>query len=255
MPITKIKHCIKSAAFAANFTVLTIVMGLIALPVPFVSRKAGWKIVRIWARLILIGQFYICRSKSVILGKKNIVSEPMLVAANHQSTWDMFALVIHLPDPVFIVKKELFTIPILGWWIKAIGCIGIDRRHPKTAIESVLYHAGQALENGSQVVIFPEGTRLAPETTKPYAKGIARLYERHDVPCLPFSHNSGYCWPRSGFGVRPGIITGTFCAPIAPGLSRKAFHALLETTIRSNIIVPSEDDTSVHDHSDPLAPA
>ncbi|MDH3771663.1 MAG: 1-acyl-sn-glycerol-3-phosphate acyltransferase, partial [Nitrospirota bacterium] len=117
---------------------------------------------------------------------------------------------------------------LFGWYLIHAGMIRIDRGRGATALRSLVRGARAALARGSRVVIFPEGTRVAPGEQKPYQAGVAALYLQLGLPVVPVALNSGLFWRRRGFIKRPGRIVVEFLEPIAPGLERKPFMAELK---------------------------
>jgi 1-acyl-sn-glycerol-3-phosphate acyltransferase len=87
------------------------------------------------------------------------------------------------------------------------------------------------LARGRPIVIFPEGTRVAPGRKLAYRPGVAALYTELDVPVVPVVHNSGLHWPKKSFRRYPGTIIVEFLPPIPPGLERHVFMARLEETM------------------------
>lgn len=229
------KLLIKRILFTFWIASVTLVVGGVALPVPFFNRELGWKILKFWARINMFGARVIFRSHPKIEGLQNIPDIPAVVASNHQSNWDMLALSIYVPSPTYVVKAELFKVPVFGWWLKALGNVGIDRSDGRSATEAIIAASKDALDEGRQIIIFPEGSRTHPDTKKRYSMGVARIYGTFDVPCFPFTHNAGYSWSRNGFKAVPGIVTGRFLQAIQPGLSQEDFIATVETMIRSNM--------------------
>ena len=124
-------------------------------------------------------------------------------------------------------------IPLLGWYMVRAGCIPIDRRAGPKALRRLIVRAKQALARGQTIVIFPEGTRVAPGAQRPYLPGVAALYSQLNVPVVPVAVNSGLFWGRRSFRKRPGRIVLEFLPPIAPGLPRRDFATKLQQRIET----------------------
>ena len=240
------KLLIKQIVYTIWIASVTLVVGGIALPVPFFNREWGWRILKFWARINMFGSKVIFRSHPKIEGLNHIPDIAGVVASNHQSNWDMLALSIYVPRPTYVVKAELFKVPVFGWWLKALGNVGIDRSDGKSATEAIIAASKEALDEGRQIIIFPEGSRTPPDQQKRYGMGVARIYGTFDVPCFPFTHNSGYSWSRNGFTALPGTVTGRFLPAIQPGLSQEDFIADLEVSIRKHMA----SRESVFEHED-----
>jgi 1-acyl-sn-glycerol-3-phosphate acyltransferase len=158
----------------------------------------------------------------------------MIVAAKHQSFLETFALVTVFRDPVFILKRELTWIPFFGWCLMKMRMIPVDRGGKARALAQVTKRAKTELrENGRQLLIFPEGTRRAPGAPPAYKFGVAHIYGELGLPCVPVALNSGLYWPRRKFLRRPGTIRIEILPPIAPGLDKASFHALIQERIET----------------------
>lgn len=178
-------------------------------------------------------------------GAEHISTEPVIYASKHQSAWDTMVFPILLKNPVVILKKELRWIPFYGWYLRKYGSIGVDRAAGAKALRGMVQEAREMIATGRPIVVFPQGTRTAPEERGTYQSGIAALYRELGVPVVPVALNSGIFWRRRSNLRRPGTIVLRFLPPIPPGLDRKAFMERLETTIESaqNELVSSHVDS------------
>ncbi len=127
--------------------------------------------------------------------------------ANHQGAYDIFALLAYLPiEFKWLAKEELFRIPILGWAMRAAGYISIDRKGKKKALESV-ERAVAKIQEGTSVLVFPEGTRSPDGKIHPFKRGGFTLAIRAGVPIVPISiRGSRDVLPRGSLRVKPGKI-------------------------------------------------
>lgn len=157
----------------------------------------------------------------------------VLVASKHQSFLDSITLLSVLDAPRFIMKKELTWIPILGWHGLNMGCIPVDRGKRGKAISKLMadVKAGQA--KPGQLIIYPQGTRVAPGVKMPYKMGTAALYSQLGQDCVPVATNVGVFWPRKGVYRKPGLAVIEFLPAIKPGLRNAEFMAELETRIET----------------------
>jgi 1-acyl-sn-glycerol-3-phosphate acyltransferase len=151
--------------------------------------------------------------------------------------WETFAFYAVLADPTYILKRELMWIPVFGWHMQKAGLIPIDRSAGLAALSRMTAGALRELGRARQVVIFPEGTRRQPGAEPSYRPGVAYLYGKANVPCVPVALNSGLFWPRRSLRRYPGTITVEVGDPIAPGLDARTFLTRLqgvleETTTR-----------------------
>ena len=215
---------VRSLAFNGLFYLNLIVQLLLYSPVFFfVSEATGWWIVKNWARSNLWLLEHVAGIRSDIRGKENLAAGPIIIAAKHQSVWDVFAFLPDLDRPTFILKKELLAIPFFGWFARRMRMIPVDRARRGGAVASMIEGAEKAMAEGRQIVIFPEGTRTAPGAAPDYRQGVYRLYEALGLPVVPVALNSGLYWPRRKFVRRPGTIRADIMAPVPPGLSRNVF--------------------------------
>ena len=187
----------------------------------------AWSVSSLWLLRL------ICGIKLEVRGAERVPAGPLLVAAKHQSAWDTFGLLPLFDYPTFVMKRELFWIPVHGWFSMKFGMIGIDRAGGVKALRKLTQDARDAIAAGRQIIIFPEGTRREPGAEPDYKPGAVALYASLDVPCLPVALNSGICWPRRKFQRYPGTIVVEFLEPIAPGMNRNAFSKELEARIET----------------------
>lgn len=207
-----------------------LVAALLVLPFP---RRATQKCFQVWMKYmmwllrVLIGLDY------KIVGAEYLEDGPVVVACKHQSAWDVGIFLILFSDPAYVMKKELLSIPVYGWLLRKTKMIAINRDGGAAALKNMLLQSRQALAMGRSVVIFPEGTRSAPDSKGTYHPGVAALYKDSNVPLLPVALNSGCFWERRGFFKRPGTITLEIQPPIGKGLKTREFMAELETRIET----------------------
>ena len=175
-----------------------------------------------WSVISLWGLKRICGLSYRVHGKENIPNNSCIVLANHQSTWETIALVSLIDHPkVWVLKRELLFLPIFGWVMIHFKPIAIDRKAGRKAIKQITEQGTQRLKEGLSVIIFPEGTRVAPGDKKRYGIGAAMLAEKSGYPILPIAHNAGVFWKRRGIVKYPGIIDVRI-GPIIESRGRKA---------------------------------
>ena len=172
-----------------------------------------------------------------ILGKENIIkNEKFFIACSHQSMFETFFLQIIFNSPIFILKKELLSIPIFGMYLKKIGSISINRN--KTTKENLnFFDKILNIVNNSDrpLLIFPQGTRLLPQERNKFKKGVGRIYDSLKVKCQPVAINSGYVWPKGKPISRNKVITVSILKSIEPGLNKNDFLNILEKNIYSEL--------------------
>jgi 1-acyl-sn-glycerol-3-phosphate acyltransferase len=206
------------------------VVGLPSLALPYPITRV---FIRSCARTSLWLLRVVCGTGVEWRGLDKIPSGACIIASKHQSIWDIIALLVMSPDPVFILKRELMWIPLLGWYIWKAGMIPINRNSGLAALTRMTERARQELKRSRQLIIFPEGTRRPPGAAPSYKSGIAHLYHEAGVPCVPLALNSGLFWPRRSFLRFPGTIVVEALEPIEPGLASRIFLARLESVLEA----------------------
>ena len=220
---------IRSTLFFIWFLLASIVLMLFALPALVLPRAVTmyaskcWSVVVLWGLKIFAGIDYEIRGA--------VPQGGVLVASKHMSMWDTLILYLLLQDAAVVLKRELFSIPFYGWYIKKVGSIGIDRKGAASTLRKMSVEAKAALASGRPILIFPEGTRKKPGAEPDYKPGVAGLYSMLDVACIPAALNSGVHW--TGFIKRPGTIVLEFLPAIPPGLKRAEFMRHLESSIET----------------------
>lgn len=186
--------------------------------------------VKRWAGGILWLLDHVAGISFALRGVEHIPKGGVLIAAKHQSAWDTMMFHLFVSRPTYVTKQEITRIPFYGAVARSVGSISIDRRGGAKALKGMIRDCRAALEDGRQVILFPEGTRTAPGTRLPYQPGVAAIYKL-GFPVVPVALNSGLFWGRRSFIKRPGCIVVEFLPVIEPGLERKVFLAELEHKI------------------------
>ncbi|MBV8848605.1 MAG: 1-acyl-sn-glycerol-3-phosphate acyltransferase [Methylobacteriaceae bacterium] len=224
---------IRSALFNFLFYLNTIVLMIVGLPTMIFGRRAVLSLARLWSRSSLWLLRVTCGTSAEFRGLENIPKGACIVAPKHQSFWETFALVNYFDDFSYVLKRELTFIPFFGWYLLRGGQIAIDRANAQTALRQLTAKANALFAEGRQLFIFPEGTRRAPGAPPAYKAGVAYVYDKTGVPCIPVALNAGLFWPRRRFLRFPGTIQVEFLPVIAPGLKRDAFLQELQRRIET----------------------
>ena len=185
-----------SAAVYAPLMLPTVVL-------PFALR---YRLISAWARFQLIVLKHLCRLDYRVEGREHLPGGAAIILSKHQSAWETIAFQGIFPPQTWVLKRELLWIPLFGWALALLRPIAIDRSAGRKAIEQVIEQGRERLQSGIWVVVFPEGTRVAPGTRKRYAMGGAVLAAETGYPVVPVAHNAGSFWLRRGFLKRPGIV-------------------------------------------------
>jgi len=224
---------VRSLLFFALATVWTLLLVVIYVPLFMFPRKATQRGARLWNQGLLALLAMTCGLRHRVVGWEHVPAGGAIFASKHQSAWDTLIFHVILDDPIFVLKRELFRVPLVGWYMKKGGAIGIDRSAGFRAVKMMMPEVDRAIAEGSQVIVFPEGTRTAAGTRRPYQPGVAGIYTHSDAPLIPVALNSGLFWGRRSFLKHPGVITLEFLPPVPPGLNRKAFIKELEIRIET----------------------
>ncbi len=176
-------------------------------------------------------------TKITIKGKENIIREnKYFIASSHQSMFETFFLQTIFNSPVFILKKELLSIPVFGWYLKKIGSIAIKRDKVSKDNLSFFMDISKIINNSKRpIIIFPQATRVLPSERPQFKKGAARIYEELNIYCQPVAINSGFVWPKKGPKKSNKEITVSILKPINPGLGKEEFIKKLEKNIYSEL--------------------
>ena len=197
----------------------------------FLPRRYAMGALKWWSRVFIGMCRYLGGIHMRVEGVEHIPHEAALVAGKHQSFWETFALFHLFPDPAIVLKKELVHIPLVGWFIRKFRHILVKREAGPKALKDLIRQGEAAIAEGRQIIIFPEGHRMPIHAAPDYKPGVAALYAKLGVKCVPFALNAGVFWPRRTFWRWPGAITVRFLPPLEPGLPRKEFMRRLEEAI------------------------
>ncbi|MEC9314303.1 MAG: lysophospholipid acyltransferase family protein [Pseudomonadota bacterium] len=178
-------------------------LGVVLWPLPFKWRYA---VISQWAKLNIWLLAKICDLHLEVEGKEHIGEEPAVIICKHQSAWETLALQAVFPPQVWVLKRELLWIPFFGWGLASLSPIAIDRKAGRKALSQVIEQGLDRLSSGAWVVVFPEGTRVAPGRMGKFGIGGARLAVDTGYPVIPVAHDAGHYWPKRGFLKKPGTI-------------------------------------------------
>ncbi len=222
---------LRSLIFNAQMYLTIVVLALVFTPFALVNRNYAFRAVHTYCRWVRWTAAWMIGLKSEVRG--TVPTDEVLIAAKHQSFFDIIVIVSETPRPKFIMKKQLVWAPIVGWYAKRIGCIPVDRGKRGAAVIRMVadVKAGNILPG--QLIIYPQGTRVAPGAARPYKVGTAVLYAQLGQDCVPAATNVGVFWPRHGVYRKPGLAVVEFLPRIEAGLKQIDFIARLETEIET----------------------
>jgi 1-acyl-sn-glycerol-3-phosphate acyltransferase len=223
---------LRSLLFTAALLVITPPYALLALatfPLPPLVR---YRVISGWSRTALFLARRLLGIDWKVEGHENLPACPAVILSQHQSAWETIAFQCIFPPQVYILKRELLWIPFFGWGLALMSPIAIDRSRGFAALRNIARRGRERLEQGFWVVIFPEGTRVAPGERRAYHLGGAWLAAASGAPIVPVAHNAGRVWPRNAFIKRPGTVTVRIGPPIeSRDRDPKMLNALAETWI------------------------
>jgi 1-acyl-sn-glycerol-3-phosphate acyltransferase len=176
---------------------------LLAFPLPY---RLRFRVGRLWTDLNLWMLRRVCGIDWIVRGREHIPAGPAIIMCKHQSAWETMALQQIFPPQVWLLKRELLWIPLFGWGLYLMDSIAIDRKAGFRAMKALVRQGRQRLARGAWIVVFPEGTRVAPGERRRYLPGGGLLAIDTGAPVVPVAHNAGLYWPKNSFAKRPGTI-------------------------------------------------
>jgi len=224
----------RSALFWLALVLLTPPYALLAVASAPLPRLARYRVISGWAWLALRCLRRICGVHWTVEGREHLPRRPAVILSKHQSAWETLAFQEIFPPQVHVLKRELLWIPFFGWGLALMSPIAINRARGMAALRQIARRGRQRLEQGFWVVVFPEGTRVAPGRTRKYRIGGAWLAAHSGAPVVPVAHNAGRVWPRNSFLKYPGKVTVRIGPPIeSAGRSPEAINAMAEQWIET----------------------
>lgn len=237
---------LRSTLFFVALVLTTIVWAIVSLVgvlLPYRARYfliARWCVMVAWLIEVVLGLRY------TMEGTENIPDTPCVVFSKHESAWETIVLPTLFVPQTWVLKRELLWLPFFGWGLALLDPIAINRSAGKAALQQVIEQGRERLSRGAWVVIFPEGTRVAPGARKRYKLGGASLAAGAGAPVLPIALDSGDYWPRNSFIKHPGTIR-VVVGPViqteglaASEINRRAEYWIEDTVARLRDPAPAE---------------
>jgi 1-acyl-sn-glycerol-3-phosphate acyltransferase len=221
-----------SLVFMINIYFMMVVIGLLWAPYAILSPSGARAGAKAYSRYVFWLSRWMLGLRVEIRGE--VPSGEVIIAAKHQSFLDIMMIFTALPTAKFIMKKEILWTPVIGLYAKRLGCVPVARGKRGAAISQMV----RDVENGKvlpgQLIIYSQGTRLAPGVKAPYKVGTAVLYKQLQQPCVPVATNAGIFWPRSGVLRKPGLAVVEFLPVIPVGQDKDTFMAGLEDVVETH---------------------
>jgi 1-acyl-sn-glycerol-3-phosphate acyltransferase len=225
------RQYLRSVLFNVQMYVMMLLLALVFTPITVFHRPMAFTACRTYCCWVRWTAGWMVGLRSEIRGK--VPLEECLIASKHQSFFDIIIIVSEVPRPKFIRKAELKWVPIVGWYARWIGCVPVDRGRRGQAIAEMKRRVEAGRASPGQLIIYPQGTRVAPDAKLPYKVGSGILYTQLGQLCIPAATNVGVFWPRMGVLRKPGLAVVEFLPAIAPGLPQGPFMAELEEQVES----------------------
>lgn len=220
---------LRSLLFNTQMYLVMVLMALFYTPITVLHRPMAFTACRTYCRWVRWTAGWMIGLKSEIRGE--IPTGECLIASKHQSFFDIIMIVSVVPRPKFIMKAELKWVPIVGWYAHWIGCVPVNRGKRGQAIVEMKKRVEAGRASPGQLIIYPQGTRIAPEAKLPYKVGTYVLYSQLAQDCVPTATNVGVFWPRFAVLRKPGLGVVEFLPAITPGRDQQAFMADLEEAV------------------------
>ncbi|MDF3412848.1 1-acyl-sn-glycerol-3-phosphate acyltransferase [Sulfitobacter sp. M57] len=222
---------IRSIVYIVQATIAMPVIGLLFAPWAMFSKTGAYTACKTYAGWCMWSARWLIGLRCEVRGQ--VPDGEVLIAAKHQSFLDILMIFHALPRAKFIMKREILWTPVIGQYTKRMQMISVNRGKRGQAISKMMEDVNAGRIEPGQIVIYSQGTRVAPGAHVPYKVGTSVLYRQLKQPCIPVATNAGYFWPRRGLYRRPGLAVVEFLPPIAPGLEKDAFMKQLEATVET----------------------
>ncbi|MCB2111279.1 MAG: 1-acyl-sn-glycerol-3-phosphate acyltransferase [Defluviimonas sp.] len=220
-----------SAVFIVQMYLAMVLYALFWTPFALFRRDAAFDAVHAYCRWVRGSASVLVGLRSEIRGE--VPRDEVIIAAKHQSFFDIIMIVSVVPRPKFIMKRELLWAPIVGWYARRIGCVPVNRGKRSEAMRKMVIDAKAGTTAPGQLIIYPQGTRVAAGAKRPYKVGVGVLYSELGQDCVPAATNVGVFWPRHGILRKPGLAVVEFLPRIPAGQSVTGFMAAIEPLVET----------------------
>ena len=224
-------QALRSLLFIAVMYLSMAVLALVYLVPTLLTEDGAFRAIRTYCRFVRWSARVIVGLKSEIRGEAPV--DEVIIASKHQSFFDIIMIVSAVPRPKFIMKKELLRAPILGWYARKIGCVPVDRGRRSEAMKKMVADVKAGTAAPGQLIIYPQGTRVAAGANRPYKVGVGVLYSELGQDCVPAATNVGVFWPRHGIYRKPGLAVVEFLPRIPAGQGVEAFMAEIAPVVET----------------------
>lgn len=203
---------------------------------PFLSFKGRFRMAGVMTHVVFFAARVLCGLRFTVEGRENLPAGNHVIFMKHSSTWETFAIMILFEPLVWVMKREIYWIPFVGWGCMLARCIAIDRKAGTAAVNQVLAQGKDRMDRlGAWVLVFPEGTRMAQGETRKYGSSGTLLAIKEKKLIVPVAHNAGYFWPRRGVLKKRGTIRVVIGPPFeAAGRDARELNEEIQKWIEAN---------------------
>ena len=223
---------VMSVLFAFQMYLMMALMALVFAPYSLFFHRGAFDAVHTYGKWVRWTARWMVGLRSEVRGTPP--EDPVLICPKHQSFMDILMIITVVPRPRFVMKKSLRWAPVLGWFALRMGCIPVDRGKKQKAVQQMIDGVRANADWPGQLIIYPQGTRVAPGAKRAYKIGSGILYDGLNQACVPVAANVGLFWPRHGILRKRGLAVVEFLPRIAPGMDLRDFMATLEQVVESN---------------------
>jgi 1-acyl-sn-glycerol-3-phosphate acyltransferase len=229
---------LRSLLYTTLLFLVTLVFGVIVLASALLplTIEQRYVIPRTWGRFLTWLAGAICGLRYVVEGQQNLPDKPFISLWKHSSAWETMAQMFVVPTASWLLKREVIWIPVIGWAVSTYKPIAINRSAGHSAVNQVVRQGRERLAAGMGVIVYPEGTRVAPGQTRKYGISGALLATETGTMVVPIAHNAGHFWKRRSILKRPGLIRVVIGPPIDPaGLTAREVNERAQQWIEAKI--------------------
>jgi 1-acyl-sn-glycerol-3-phosphate acyltransferase len=212
--LADVMQLLRSLLYTTWLFVGTLLYAVVVLLLAWLPPKRLYVVANNWARVQLWMLKALCGLSYVVEGKENVPPGAHISMWKHSSAWETIAQAAIFPPQAWVLKRELMWIPLVGWALRCLQPIAINRKGGASAVNQVVDQGKKRLAEGLWILIFPEGTRVAPGETRRYGVSGSLLASRAGVKIIPVAHTAGFYWPRRGWVKRAGVIRVAIGPPI-----------------------------------------
>ena len=222
---------LRSLVFVGQIYVMMAVIGIAFFPWALVSKRGAMTACHMWCRWVRWTARWMVGLHTEVRGTPP--TDEVVIASKHQSFLDIILIFGAVPAGKFIMKRELMWAPVIGQYGLKIGCVPVNRGKRSVAIKQMVADVARGRQHPGQLIIYPQGTRIAPGVKASYKVGTGVLYEELGQDCVPVGTNVGVFWPRKGILRKPGTAVVEFLPRIKAGMERAAFMEQLEQEVET----------------------